>query len=249
MTLSVALAVFNEESNIERCLDSVYQLAGEIVIVDGHSSDNTLKILKKYLKIKVISTTNKANFHINKQMAIDACRGDWILQLDADEVVPPALAREISQTIIKTKYHGFWLKRKNYFLGRFLTKGGVYPDWTIRLYRRGLGRLPCANVHEQAIVAGQVGYLKKDLLHYSDPSFRRYLTRFHRYTNLLANDVKLDQTTFKILHYLLFKPIYWFYLSYFRHLGFFDSWQGFIFALFSSLRFPVAYFKYVKNRN
>ena len=96
--LSVAIATFNEEKNIGRCLDAVKNLADEIIVVDGSSTDNTREIAKKH-GAKVIETTNKPIFHINKQMAIDECQGEWILQLDADEVVSPELAEEISQVI------------------------------------------------------------------------------------------------------------------------------------------------------
>ncbi len=98
MKLSVALATFNEQENIARCLDSVKDIADEIVIVDGSSTDKTRDIAKKY-QAKIIKTTNKPNFHINKQLALSKAKGDWILQLDADEVVSPKLATEIIQTI------------------------------------------------------------------------------------------------------------------------------------------------------
>src|SRR6185369_9228225 len=92
--LSVALAVFNEEASLEKCLESVRSLADEIVIVDGGSSDNTLKIAESF-KAKIIKTTNPQMFHINKQKALDAAKGDWVLLLDADERVSPALAKQI----------------------------------------------------------------------------------------------------------------------------------------------------------
>lgn len=91
-SLSVVLATFNEEKNLPSCLDSIKDLADEIVIVDGTSSDKTIEIAKKYNAIVKI-TTNKPNFHINKQMAIEMATKDWILQLDGDEHVSPNLRR------------------------------------------------------------------------------------------------------------------------------------------------------------
>ncbi len=96
--LSVAIATYNEEKNIGRCLDAVKHLADEIIIVDGSSTDKTRKIAREH-GAEVIKTTNKPIFHVNKQMAIDKCQGEWILQLDADEVVSPELAKEISEVI------------------------------------------------------------------------------------------------------------------------------------------------------
>lgn len=95
MNLSVALAVKNEEENIARCLDSVKNLADEIVVVDEYSTDNTVKVLKKYKKVKIIKNRHENNFHESKMKAINNCHGEWVLQLDADEVVSKELASEI----------------------------------------------------------------------------------------------------------------------------------------------------------
>lgn len=249
--LSVAIATYNEENNIKRCLDSLIDLADEIIIVDGDSTDNTVNVAKSFKKTKIIKTDNKPMFHLNKQMAIDACKGNWILQLDADEVVSPKLKEEILSVVTKdisqVQYNGYWIKRKNYFLTSFLKKGGVYPDPTIRLYKNGSAKLPCQSVHEQAVVNGPVGHLAYDLEHYADPTFSRYLTRNNRYTTLMAQemlDQKLSLNTINFLSYYLFKPMFWFLSTYFRHKGFFDGFPGFVFSLFSALRFPIAYTKY-----
>jgi len=259
--ISVALATFNEEKNLPACLDSVKGLADEIVIVDGSSTDRTVEVAssiersasgRKKPKIKILVTDNPSIFHINKQKAIDACQGDWILQLDADEKVSPELKKEILKKVnSKTKYNGFWLPRKNYFLGRYLTKGGQYPDYTLRLYKKGKGYLPCQSVHEQAVVKGKVGYLKNDLLHRADPTFKRYLIRNNRYIDLLATDLKnkkLGKNPFQLLNYFLVKPTYWFFWTLIRHKGILDGWQGVVFSLFSALRFPRAYWRYLKKK-
>lgn len=98
MKLAVALATFNEESNIAECLKSVKDIADEIIVVDGSSQDNTVEIARKF-DAQVIVTDNPPIFHINKQKAIDACKAPWILQMDADERVSPALAQEIKKVI------------------------------------------------------------------------------------------------------------------------------------------------------
>ncbi len=117
--LSVVLATYNEEANLARCLDSIRDIAGEIVIVDGSSSDETVRIAKKYTE-RVMVTTNKPIFHINKQMAIDKARSDWILQLDADEVADKTLKESIMAVVSKgSAYNAFYLNRKNFFLGDF----------------------------------------------------------------------------------------------------------------------------------
>ena len=242
MKLSVVLATFNEEQNIDRCLKAVFKWADEIVVVDGRSTDKTIAIARKF-KARIIVTDNPPMFHINKQKAIDAAKGDWVLQLDADEVVTPELKKEIDFTMNSDPdENGFWIPRKNYFLGKFLTKGGAYPDYTLRLYRRTKGRLPCRSVHEQAVVEGKSGYLKNPILHYADPTFGRYIERFNRYTDLAAHNVTGGLLT-NLLWKPLFDPLQGFLLIYFRHLGFLDGFPGFIWALFSALNFPIAYFK------
>ena len=248
--ISVVLAVFNEEDNLKNCLESVKAFAWEIVIVDGGSTDKTLDIANEFGAV-IIRTDNPPNFHINKNKAIDEARGDWILQLDADEVVSDELAKEIKNVIsLKSDTAGYWIPRQNFFLGRFLTKGGQYPDYTLRLYRRGRGKLPVKDVHEQAVVEGEGGYFKNDLMHLRDRNFSIYMERFNRYTDLLATQIKDEGAKKNIIsfsNYIFIKPIIWFVKTYLRHRGYVDGFPGFVFALFSALRFPVAYIKFWIN--
>lgn len=283
MTLSVCVATYNEEKNIGRCLDSVKDIADEIVVVDGTSTDKTVEIAKKY-GAHVIVTDNPPIFHINKQKAIDAATKDWILLLDADEEVSKELAQEIKQVIagknteeyqkslqnrklflrhqaligqrdgaVGTKegeYVAFFFPRLNYFLGKYLRYGGVYPDGVIRLFKRGKAYLPAKDVHEQPVVDGKVGWLQHDLLHYDSPTFARYLQRNNRYINLLVQELcekNVQKNTMNFLEYVVYKPTVWFLITLFRHKGIFDGWQGTVFSFFSALRFPRAYIRYLKK--
>ena len=127
MLLSVALATYNEEKNLPSCLEAVRGWVGEIVVADGSSTDKTREIAQKY-GARVIKTTNKPIFHINKQMAIDACHGDWILQLDADEMVEPALKKEILTIIKKAAILTLFLcPVKTFFWAGGFQKGGSIP--------------------------------------------------------------------------------------------------------------------------
>lgn len=242
--LSVTLAVYNEENYLSRCLSSVKDIADEIVIVDGMSTDKTVAVARKF-RAKVFRVPNDPiNFHKQKRLANDNATGEWILQLDADEVVTPELRQEIKATISRDpEENGFWIPRANYFLGRFLRKGGTYPDYTLRLYRQGFGNLPAKSVHEQAEVVGKVGYLSHDLLHYNNPTFAVYIERrFNRYTDVMAKEV--NGGLFQYLFWRpLFDPLQGFVPVYFRHLGFLDGFPGFVWALYQALNFPIAYFK------
>lgn len=256
--LSVCWAVHNEEDKLKKSMQSAADIADEIVVVDGESTDQTVEKVEEFkhahpeIDVKIIVTSNKKMFHINKQMAVDNCTGNWILQLDADEEVSVELSTEIVNRIKQENpKEGYYIPRKNYFLGRFLTKGGAYPDYVIRLFQKGKGMFPCETVHEQIEIKGEVGYLENDLLHWADPSFKRYWQRFNRYTEETADklaEMGVSLNPFSVINYLLVKPIYNFTMIYFRHKGFLDGWQGFAWAFFSALHWADAYIKLIKKK-
>lgn len=247
-TLSVAIAVYNEENNLDSCLSSITDIADEIVVVDGGSTDRTVAIAKKFTK-KIIRTDNPPIFHINKQKALDACTGDWILQLDADEVIPVGLKKEILTAIKTGGVNGYYIPRKNYFWGRWMKKGGQYPDYVIRLVRRGFARFPSKTVHEQIEVDGKVGYLREPMEHYSYRTKEDYWRKADAYTTLTATEMKkkgLKNTPMVWLEYNVLKPKLTFLNLFFRHKGFLDGWRGFVFSVFSAMHFPIAYRKFLK---
>lgn len=146
------------------------------------------------------------------------------------------------------KYTAFFVPRLNYFLGRNLRYGGVYPDGVIRLVKKGHAHFPAKDVHEQIVVDGRVGWLQHDLIHMADPTFGRYLQRNSRYIDLIAKQLKDDHVRrdpIMFVKYMLGLPLWWFMLTFIRHKGFLDGWQGFVFSFFSSLRFPRAYLRYL----
>ncbi len=258
MKLSLCIATYNEEKNIHYALDSTYSWVDEVIIVDGGSTDKTVEIAKSYSKkVKVYITNNPPMFHINKQKAIEKAKGKWILQLDADESVTKELRKEILSIVNNNSNEvAFWVPRKNLFLDRFLTKGGVYPDYTIRLYKNGTVRFPCKDVHENVELINKkdkVGYLKKPLLHYADPDFSRYIMRWNRYTTLeakkLPKRLKKRNKTLLFIDFFIWRPIKTFCSMYIRHRGFQDGLPGFIFALFSSIRFWAIYIKFLFSDN
>ncbi len=251
--ISVAIITYNEEKNIADCLKSVVW-ADEIVVVDDSSQDKTREIAQK-LGAKVIKTPKQTFFDMNKNVAIKACSGEWIFLLDADERVSPELGKEIIETVqnwSSGKPEAYWLPRKNYFLGRYLKKGGQYPDPVLRLFKKGKAFLPEETVHQQPVAKGKTGWLKNDLIHWATPEFSRYWLRERRYSTLEAlqmmkNKVSL-KNPFNWLKYLIFQPQKTFFLIYFRHKGFMDGWQGFVFAFFSGFHYVWAFVKYLKMK-
>lgn len=250
--LSVAIAVYNEEQNLEACLSSVLSFADEIVVVDGGSTDKTIEIARKFTS-KIIKSDNPPIFHLNKQKALDACHGEWILQLDADEVVTAGLKNEIIWTINNKQKTiiGYYIPRRNFFLGHWLKKGGQYPDYVIRLFKRGKGSFPCKSVHEQIKIDGSIGYLKNPLFHYTSRTLREYWRKANTYVALTEQEhegKKLPLNLLTYVEYNFFKPMTTFFLLFLRHKGFLDGYYGFLFALFSSLHHPLSYWKYRKKQ-
>lgn len=287
MNLSVVLAVQNEEENIGECLASIKSIADEIIVVDDGSNDNTVEAAKKH-SAKVYSFIHKNNFHETKQFAIEKAKGDWILQLDADERVSDSLASELKkiisysddeidayqkiqiknnskktklflrhQNLIKQRegrlgkesgeYCAFFVPRINFFLGKPLIHAGVYPDGVIRLFKNGKARLPAKSVHELMEVDGKVGWLFNELEHHESPTLKRYLERMNRYTDLQAKEFdkkKIPANMLSLFQYSFLIPTSNFLRLYFRHKGFLDGMGGFLWSVFSSLHFPIAYFKY-----
>lgn len=148
------------------------------------------------------------------------------------------------------EYVAFFFPRLNFFLGKYLRYGGVYPDGVIRLFKKNKAYLPCKDVHEQLAVRGRVGWLQNDLLHFDSPTFPRYLQRNSRYIDLIAEDLKrqrIGKNPFGFVNYFLIKPVWWFLLTQIRHKGILDGYQGVIFSFFSALRFPRAYYRYLKG--
>ncbi len=248
--ISAALATFNEENNIVDCIKSLKTFADEIVVVDGNSTDRTAELAENN-GARVIETTNKQMFHINKNLAINNCKNPWIFLIDADERISDELADEIKKKVSENpKESGFWVNRRNWFLGGFLTKGGAYPDSVIRLFKKGKSRLPELSVHEQVKIEGTVGRLNNDILHFADPGFARYLMRANRYTDQTSHEInKIDPGIgfFTIVNYMFIKPIRTFSLIYFRNRGYVDGFRGFVWALFSSAHHFYAYVKYWEN--
>lgn len=252
--LSVAIAVYNEERNLRACLSAITDIADEIVVVDGGSTDATVSIASEFTS-HVIQTDNPKIFHINKQKALDACTGEWILQLDADEIITEELKKEIVLAIADTQsaIHGYFIPRSNYFWGHFMKKGGQYPDAVIRLVRRGKAKFPCKSVHEQIEVDGKVDTLLRPMKHYSYRSRSEYWKKADTYTTLTAAELtKTYGTTLgariKLLAlYGVVKPVLTFLIIYIRHKGFVDGLTGFEFSLYSALHFPWAFVKYLRS--
>lgn len=240
-SLSVIVITKNEERNIRECLESV-GWANEIVVVDAGSSDKTVE-LAKALTPKVIVDPWKG-YGAAKNEALTLCTSEWVLWLDADERVTPALAAEIKSVLDMDRKDvaGYEVPRAAYFLGKWIKHCGWYPGYVPRLCRRGAGRFTEAKVHERLEIDGEIGRLRSDLLHFTDPNLFHYFEKFNRYTSLAAEDLRAQRKGFR-LSQLLLRPPWVFVRMYFLRRGFLDGIQGFILSLLSSCYVFVKYAK------
>jgi glycosyltransferase involved in cell wall biosynthesis len=166
--LSIILITKNEVANIRACLESV-AFADEVIVVDSGSSDDTVAIAKE-MGAKVFEH-DWPGFGPQKNRALCHASGEWVFSIDADERVTPELRAELEQAMREGKADGYFCPRLSQFCGTFIHHSGWYPDYVLRLFRRGAGRFSDSLVHESVLLKGNSAKLKNPLLHYS------YLTK------------------------------------------------------------------------
>jgi glycosyltransferase involved in cell wall biosynthesis len=184
MKLSVIIITKNEAGNIQACLESV-AFANEWIIVDSGSTDGTVEIARAF-GATVIQTPDWPGFGAQKNRALDAATGDWVLSLDADERIPDALREEIRAVLAAPANVAYSLPRLSSYCGRFIRHSGWYPDYIVRLFKHGAGRFSSDLVHESVIVDGAIGKLKSHILHYSYADDDAYLRKLAQYSTLGA---------------------------------------------------------------
>jgi glycosyltransferase involved in cell wall biosynthesis len=249
-TLSVAMIAMNEEENLPRTLESV-RWADEIILVDSGSKDRTLEIAQSF--------GAKTSYHAfgghgeQKNVALDLCTCDWILLLDADEVLTPGLQDEIRQLLDcangkEPKFGAYWIPRLNLIFGRWMRHGGFYPDHKLRLFRRGSARLSeGVGPHSTPQFEGPRGTLKHDMLHYAYPTMGIYLEHMNRYSSEIAQLlVARGRTSNSLPAFVcnaLLNPAATFLYNYIFRLGFLDGREGLLLHLNHSV---YIHWKFIK---
>ena len=229
LSLSVVIITLNEEANLPRTLASV-TWADEIVVLDSGSTDRTREIAESF-HAKFYCESWKG-FAAQKNSALQKASGDWILSLDADEEVEPALAQEIKQTLAgNPSAAGLWIPRKNFFLNRWIRHGGFYPDPKLRLFRRGAGTFEDRLVHEDLRVQGSTASLKNHLLHQAYPTLDVYLEHMNRYSSLGAQMERTGRVGFSFVD-IVIRPRLTFLYNYFLRGGFLDGREGLLLHLY-----------------
>jgi glycosyltransferase involved in cell wall biosynthesis len=246
VTLSVVLITQNEERNLPRTLESVMPLVrdgkGEIIVVDSGSTDRTVEIAQFY-GAKVFVEAWKG-FAAQKNSAMDKASMDWVLQLDADEPLEPELAAEMEVALkASSAMSGFWIPRKNFFLGRWIRHGGFYPDPKLRLVRRGAGRFEEYGAHPTMKVAGPTGRLSHALLHNAYPTLRGYIDHMNSYSSMGAEvAVSKGRRRFSFTN-IVIRPLLTFIYNYIFRLGLLDGREGLLLHLYHSVYVSWKYAK------
>lgn len=239
LPLSISIISFNEEKNIGRTLDSVKDIASEIIIVDSHSTDKTIEIAKSY-GAKVFTEDWKGHV-AQKNSALKKCTQDWILSLDCDEVVSGELRQSIIDTVSRNKGAAYSVNRKTNYLGKLLHYAWQ-PDWNLRLvkketqpYWQGL------NPHDELKCNSSKQKLRGELVHYSYKDVRNHFDKTLDYAQISAKSYKERGRKFSIWN-LLLNPIVAFVRLYIIRKGFLDGKHGLV-AGFST--FVYTFLKYV----
>ena len=237
--LSAVLITRNASAVLDACLESL-AFVDEIVVVDSASTDSTTEIAAR--RGARVVQKEWLGFGRQKQFAVDQAKHDWVLCLDADERVSAGLAASIQRALAAPVSPVYRMPRRNRFLGRWLSHGEGYPDWSPRLFNRMNARWSDDLVHEKVLYAVTPGTLEGDLMHDSSDDLATYLDRQNRYTTLAARQAYELGKGAGLLR-LLFSPVVRFFKFYVLRLGFLDGVPG---LLHISIGCMNSYMKYAK---
>jgi len=238
--VSATLITFNEEGNIEACLDSI-RWADEIIVVDSESTDRTVEIAKKFTD--KVFTNPWPGHKQQKNYAIDQSSFDWIFSIDADERVTPELREYILKILESPQADGYRFPRLNHFIGKRMRFGGWYPDHVLRLFRKDMGRFGGVNPHDKVIMnGGDIVTSSIPLVHYTYTSFSQYIQKQDFYSTISAKE-KFNAGKRAGIIVIVFKPIWKFFETYLLKLGFLDGLRGIIAAFGAAFS---TYMKFVK---
>ncbi|MEP2237937.1 MAG: glycosyltransferase family 2 protein [Maribacter sp.] len=232
--LTALVITYNEMGYIEKCIESV-SFADEIIVVDSFSTDGTYEYLKEHPKVKVIQNPFE-NFTAQKSFALKQAKNDWVLFLDADEIVSDALQNEITETVSSdTEITAFWFYRQFMFKNEKLNFSGWQTDKNYRLFRKSKAVFSdCKIVHETLDVDGASGILKEKLTHYCYKNYEDYKSKMLKYGRLKAIESFYKEKKFSYVMMIL-KTGWKFFNHYILRLGILDGKKGFTICYLNAL--------------
>lgn len=239
VTLTVIIAAKNEGQQIKACVDSV-AFADEIVVLDSGSTDDTAALARE--AGATVHITDWPGYGPQQQRGIELAKSDWVLSLDADELVSDALRKEIETAMTQSNFDGYFLPRHSSFCGVFIEHGGWRPDYTLRLARRSRAGFTDHFLHAHMTVNGKAGYLKSPIIHFSYRSLDDVLEKLNRYSKGAAIDLAARGAS-STLTKAIFKGFWAFFRTYFVRKGFLDGRMGLVLALYNG---HTTYYKYLR---
>ncbi|MDR3097279.1 MAG: glycosyltransferase family 2 protein [Paraburkholderia sp.] len=239
-TLGVAIITKNAATRLAQCL-SALSFANDIVVIDGGSTDGTTEIARAH-GARIIEETTWPGFGPQKNRAIDALATDWILSIDADEIVSPELADSIRAAITSPLSDVYAVDRLSSFCGSWIHHSGWYPDWIPRLFRRGAARFSDDLVHERLVFAASARKLEGKLLHYSYEDFDDVLRKLNTYSSAGAEQRAAAGNSGSVGKAVL-RGAWAFVRTYVLRAGFLDGRAGFMIAVFNA---ETVYYRFLK---
>ena len=251
--VSVIVPVKNEGHQLARCLESV-GWADEVIVVDSHSDDDTVEVAERH-GARVVQFKQKGPWPKKKNWALETLpfRNEWVLLLDADEVLPSGADDEVRRLVSgdPNGVRGYWINRRFFFMGRWL-RHSYYPNWNLRLFQHRFGRFERltsgdtesgdVEVHEHVVVKGETGRMRTELDHYAFPTITNFVDKHNRYSNWEAH-VTLEAARGNghrpqsgrarmkaFTRHLPFRPLLRFLYLYVWQRGFLDGREGYYFA-------------------
>lgn len=240
MSLSVIIITRNEAANIAACLESV-DFAQEWIVVDSGSTDDTCAIARDF-GARVVSTEDWPGFGPQKNRALDLATQDWVLSIDADERVTPELRKEILAVMAQPAADAYRIARMSNFCGRWIRHSGWWPDYVLRLFRRGTARFNDVPVHESVQAPGPVLTLKAHFLHYPYPDLESLISKANQYSTAGAAMRHAQGRTTGVLG-MVGRSVWTFVRIYILRRGFLDGKEGFILAAVAA---AGSFFRYAK---
>ena len=251
--VTAIVLTYNEEKHIERCILSINKFVKRIIIIDSFSTDNTLKIVKKYnietLQNKFVNQSKQLNWGLNNSNI----KTEWILRIDADEILTKSLIKKVSENLkdYSPNISGITVNRKLIFFGKKIDFGGFFPHKTLRVWKNGKGKCEDAWVDEHVITDGKVIHINEDIIDENLNNLNWWINKHKSYAireainflltkkNLEDNDLKINnlgqfskkKLKFEIYYKLpvFLRPLLLFLYSYFFRLGLLNGWQGLVF--------------------
>jgi len=227
--IGIYIITFNEEKRFEKALESV-KWAEEIIIVDSKSKDNTLEIAKKYTD--KIYIKEFYGYGEQKNYALSLVSKPWALNIDADEVISEELIKEIKE-LEDVVVNGFYIPRRNYYLGKPIRFCGWYPDYKLRLHKREKGKWSNSLVHESLMIEGEVGYLYNEILHFTYNDIYSHVERLNNYAKLSSEMLKRGKRKIYVIQLILI-PFLVFFKKFIIQLGFAEGYRGVLISLMES---------------